>query len=187
MLERGALTTDDIAMGSNADIRVANFADLDRIQALDREVFGHIAYPYFVLRQMFDVHRDCWLVVDHPCGLTGYSLGVPTPDGHSGWLLALAVVPDQRNRGYGRRLTLASLCLLRSMGVHKVFLTVDPRNETAMNLYQTIGFSVTGLHQNYLGPGEDRMVMARPFAGSVPHPADPSTTALSVPRDRRMT
>jgi ribosomal protein S18 acetylase RimI-like enzyme len=185
MLERGALTTDVTAVGGNADIRPADLADLHRVHAVDREVFGHIAYPYFVLRQMWDVYRDCWLVADQPGGLSGYSLGVPTPDGRAGWLLALAVVPDQRNRGYGKRLTLASLCLLRSMGVREVFLTVDPCNQAAMTLYRGIGFSVVGLHRNYLGPEEDRVVMARPFAGSVPHPADPS--AMRLPRDRRMT
>jgi [ribosomal protein S18]-alanine N-acetyltransferase len=185
MLERGVLTTEGTAVDRIAEIRVADLADLDRVQAVDRKVFEHVAYPYFVLRQMWDVYRNCLLVADHPSGLAGYSLGVPTPDRRSGWLLALAVVPDQRGRGWGRRLTLASLCLLRSMGVAEVFLTVEPRNRTAMTLYRGIGFSVAGLHHNYLGDGEDRVVMARPFAGSVPHPADPSATRLGIPRDRR--
>ena len=156
--------------GSRGDhdvtIRPARSDDLDQLRALDIVVFQQLAYPYFVLRQLFDVHRDCWLVAEHPAGVVGYSLGVPTSDRELAWLLALAVHPEHRRRGYGRRLTLGSLAFLRSMGVAQVRLTVEPRNGSAITLYRQIGFATNGCHRDYLGPGEDRLIMARPCAVS---------------------
>lgn len=152
----------------DVSIRLANFDDLDGLRAVDVEVFGELAYPYFVLRQIFEVYRDCCYVAEYPAGLIGYSLGVPTSDRRSGWLLGLGVAPEHRNRGYGRRLTLASLRLFRGMGVDEVCLTVEPENEIALTLYRHVGFSVAGLCRDYFGPGEDRLIMVRPFADSTP-------------------
>lgn len=160
------MTGDMTSVDQDIRIRPARPDDLDQLRALDLAVFGGLAYPYFVLRQMFDVYRECWLVADHPDGLAGYSLGVPTLDRTLAWLLALAVAPGHRNLGYGRRLTLGSLALLRRMDVPEVRLTVQPGNEPAIALYRGIGFAVTGLHRNYLGPGEDRVIMAHPFVGA---------------------
>lgn len=160
------MTTNGAFVDRNVSIRAANPDELDRLKSLDLEVFAEHAYPDFVLRQMFDVHRECWLVAEHPCGLIGYSLGVPTTDRMSAWLLGLAVDIRYRHRGHGRRLTLASLRLLRSMGVHDVYLTVEPGNEIALTLYRHIGFSVAALRRDYFGPGEDRLIMVRSFAGA---------------------
>lgn len=171
MLKDQALMPNAAPADRDVIIRAANPAELDSLRALDREVFAELAYPDFVLRQMFDVHRECWLVAEHLSGLIGYSLGVPNTDRTSAWLLGLAVDARFRNRGHGRRLTLASLRLVRSMGVRDVYLTVEPTNEIALTLYRHIGFSMVGLHHSYFGPGEDRLIMARSFVGSPP-PAD---------------
>lgn len=144
-------------------IRSAHPADLEKIGVLDAAVFGALAYPYFVLRQLFDVHHDCWLVADNSEGLLGYSLGVPTMDRKTGWLLGLGVREDHRRRGYGRSLTLSSLRLLRASGVGEVRLTVEPDNVPATALYRAIGFVARELHHDYLGAGEDRVIMTLPL------------------------
>lgn len=166
------MTTNGALVDRNVSIRAASPDELDRLKTLDVDVFADLAYPDFVLRQIFDVHRECWLVAAHPSGLIGYSLGVPTTDLRSAWLLGLAVDARYRNRGHGRRLTLASLRLLRALGVRDVYLTVEPENEIALTLYRHIGFSVAALHRDYFGPGEDRLIMVRPFAGSSRPAAD---------------
>jgi ribosomal-protein-alanine N-acetyltransferase len=142
-------------------IRVAESRDLTEVGELDIEVFGSLAYPVFVLRQLFDVHLDCWLVAEHSTGLLGYSLGVPTTDGATGWILGLAVRPAFRRQHCGTRLTEASLRLLGSRKTRTAYLTVDPDNMAAVALYRKLGFTAGELFQDYLGPGEHRRLMTR--------------------------
>jgi ribosomal protein S18 acetylase RimI-like enzyme len=144
---------------TNFHIRSAEQDDLVELGSLDRSIFGRLAYPGFVLRQLFDVHRDCWLVVDHPAGLLGYSLGVPTTDRKIGWLLGLAVRTEYWRRGYGRALTVASVQLLRGTGVGRVCLTVEPGNIAAISLYHEVGFTLDERRDDYFGPGEHRDLM----------------------------
>ena len=140
-------------------IRLASIEDLESLIAVDIEAFGKLAYPAFVLRQLFDVHGDCWLVADHAHGLAGYALSAPTLNRDTGWLLALAVSEDFRGHGYGRQLLLESLKILRGNGIHNLQLTVEPNNIPAMSLYRKEGFEIKEVKKNYLGPGEDRIVM----------------------------
>jgi ribosomal protein S18 acetylase RimI-like enzyme len=126
----------------------------------DAEVFPDDPYPYFVLRQHYDVHGDRILVLDDGETLQGYVLFVTTSDGCVSWILSLAVTPDQRGRGMGRRLMLEVLRQVRREGVHEVRLTVEPTNAAAIMLYRSLGFSSEeGVRRDYLGPGEDRIVM----------------------------
>jgi ribosomal protein S18 acetylase RimI-like enzyme len=141
-------------------IRSADQDDVTELASLDRSVFHDLAYPQFVLRQLFDVHRGYWLVVDHPAGLLGYSLGVPTSDRELGWLLGLAVRTEHWRQGYGRALTLASVDLLRANGVGSVRLTVEPGNAGAIALYREVGFTMSDLKFDYFGEGEHRILMS---------------------------
>jgi ribosomal-protein-alanine N-acetyltransferase len=142
------------------EIRPARPEDLNNLTQLDAAAFGDLAYPPFVLRQLFDVYIDCWLVANHPSGLLGYALPAVSPmRNDEGWLLALAVHDDARGHGVGRRLVQASLDILRSLGVTATWLTVEPDNIPAIALYRSMGFTAKELRQDYLGPGEHRLVM----------------------------
>ncbi|MEV4317138.1 N-acetyltransferase [Actinocrispum sp. NPDC049592] len=140
-------------------IRAARTDDLNALVELDTAVFGRLAYQYFVLRQLFDLHREWWLVAEHPEGLRGYSLGVPTFDRRHGWLLGLGVRREFQRRGYGRSLTVRSMRLLADAGVREVSLTVEPANHRAIGLYSELGFERERLARDYLGPGEHRLIM----------------------------
>ena len=59
----------------------------------------------------------------------------------------------------GYVLALASLRLLKSVGVRRAHLTVDPVNTAAISLYEQVGFGLRVLKKDYLGPGEDRIIM----------------------------
>ncbi|TCO47270.1 GNAT family N-acetyltransferase [Actinocrispum wychmicini] len=143
----------------DVSIRPAEPADLSELKELDAAVFEHLAYPYFVLRQFFDIFTGWWMVAVHPDGLRGYSLGVPTFDRGRAWLLGLGVRPEFQGRGYGRSLTISSLRKLADVGVRDVHLTVEPGNRRAISLYRELGFSVETLAREYFGPGEDRLIM----------------------------
>lgn len=63
--------------------------------------------------------------------------------------LGLALLPDARGRGGGRRLMEAALAHAREAGVHKVELEVFPDNAAAISLYASCGFAVEGLRRDH--------------------------------------
>ncbi|WP_327314949.1 GNAT family N-acetyltransferase [Streptomyces sp. NBC_01235] len=144
-------------------IRHALDVDLPDIHRLDREAFPGAAYPYFALRQFFDVFDDFLLVAEDMEDriLVGYILACPKPDGDSCWLHSLGVTESLRGRGLGRRLVVEVLKLLLAEGFREARLTVHPGNATALRLYESFGFTPDSdaPRPDYYGPGEIRMTM----------------------------
>lgn len=60
-----------------------------------------------------------------------------------GGIFGLGVVPDQRGKGFGRELLIASVEKLKELGADKIFLQVDAENENALSLYKSAGFEET--------------------------------------------
>lgn len=141
-------------------IRTAQERDLTSVSELDRLVFGNLSYPRFVLRQLLDLHQDHWLIASRGAALCGYGLAVPSSDGSSGWLLGLCVHPDHRGLGLGLTLLTRSLDQLWQASVRIVRLTVQPGSGGLIRLYQSAGFRLEQTVRDYLGPGEDRVIMA---------------------------
>jgi ribosomal protein S18 acetylase RimI-like enzyme len=144
---------------SGVRIRKARLDDLSRVQTLDAEVFKDLAYQPFILRQLFDLHAPGWVVAEDSRDLVGYSLIAPDFDRDTAWLLALGVRTDCRGQRIGKRLLLESLESLKRVDVKRVALTVAPDNEPAIKLYENTGFFVKERQSDYLGPGEDRLLM----------------------------
>ncbi|MGY6018468.1 GNAT family N-acetyltransferase [Streptomyces spinosirectus] len=141
-------------------LRGVTEADLDALTLLDREVFPEEPYPYFVLRQLFDVYPDHLLVLDDGIALKGYVLVGTAPDKSRSWILGLGITRDERRRGHGSRLMLEVLKRLRGIGVGEVLLTVSPANTAAIQLYENLDFAAEkGVRKGYFGPEADRLVM----------------------------
>lgn len=61
-------------------------------------------------------------------------------EGHRGWINYLAVSPDHRHRGIGRKLMETAEKKLRQLGCPKINLQVRRSNTTVIDFYQSIGF-----------------------------------------------
>ncbi|MEU2157942.1 GNAT family N-acetyltransferase [Streptomyces sp. NPDC019396] len=133
--------------------------DLSALATLDQEVFAEHAYPFFVLRQLYDVYGDQLLVVDDGGELLGYVLMGTAPDRSRSWILGLAIDRRSRGRGFGRWLMAEALERLRAQEVGEVRLTVEPANAAAIELYESLGFDKVDHYPDYFGPGDDRLVM----------------------------
>ncbi|MFJ9904105.1 GNAT family N-acetyltransferase [Streptomyces sp. NPDC101152] len=143
-------------------LRGVTEGDLEALALLEREIFPEEPYPYFVLRQMYDLHPGHLLVLDDGTALKGYVLVATPPDDGPSWVLGLGITRDERGRGHGRRLMREALRRLRADGVREVCLTVDPANLAAIVLYESLGFTADeGVRKDYFGPGADRLVMRR--------------------------
>lgn len=75
-------------------------------------------------------------------------------------LLSLAVAPEVRGRGLGRRLAEDGLARVREAGARACYLEVRPTNAPALALYRSLGFREIGRRRRYYGDGSDALVMS---------------------------
>lgn len=152
-------------------LRTARESDLPELRRLDEEVFQEVAYPGFLLRQLFDMYEEHFLVLDDGAGrLRGYVLAATRALARDSWILGLCVTQDRRRHGLGRELMTEVLARLRRDGTEVVRLTVEPANLAAILLYRSLGFRPEepdgGLRPDYFGPGMHRQIMRLDLPGS---------------------
>ena len=72
-------------------------------------------------------------------------------------LLLVAVVPERRGQGIGRRLLTSAAETAYDRGARVMFLEVRANNEQALHLYETAGFITVGYRKDYyLGRDNER-------------------------------
>lgn len=80
-------------------------------------------------------------------------------------LLTIAVAPEARRRGLGRKLVARFLYQAQLRGAERAFLEVAADNPAAITLYESSGFQRTGTRRGYYLTSEgqriDALVMAR--------------------------
>ena len=95
--------------------------------------------------------------------ITGYVFARALGD--EGEILNVAIQPDKRGRGLGRRLLEASLAHLRGSGVRAVYLEVRASNIGGQDFYRRMGFQEIGRRRSYYDkPREDALVLTREIA-----------------------
>ena len=62
-------------------------------------------------------------------------------DGHRGWLYAVAVLPEYRRIGIGRKLVQAAMESLKQIGCIKVNLQIRSTNTEVAAFYESLGYS----------------------------------------------
>lgn len=107
----------------------------------------------------------CFLLVE---GDAGFLLGRCVAG--EAELLTVAVSPEVRRRGLGRKLVARFLYQARLRGADVAFLEVSAANEAAIALYESAGFASSGRRRGYyLSPGGariDALVMRRDLAAA---------------------
>ena len=78
-----------------------------------------------------------------------------------GELLALAVAPDRRHRGIGRRLLLAVERCARAARMRELWLSTATSNIAARRLYVSAGFSIRSLDRRRYPSGHVALEMAK--------------------------
>ncbi|MDO4610443.1 ribosomal protein S18-alanine N-acetyltransferase [Corynebacterium sp.] len=93
-------------------------------------------------------------------------LGRAGPAGDAEYeILTVAVAPELRGRGLGRRLTEALLAAADE-DPGPVFLEVRTDNAPAIALYESLGFGRMGVRRRYYADGADAWTMVRPAPGA---------------------
>ena len=142
----------------NVLIRPASDGDLAALATLEAASFsvpwneaalaGHLRASYTLSLLLLEEDRP-----------VGYLLaGFSPPEGE---LYRVAVLPEARRRGYGRRLLEAFFREAEERDVYSLYLEVRESNETAIALYRCAGFRPVFLRENYYRePTEAALVMS---------------------------
>jgi ribosomal-protein-alanine N-acetyltransferase len=150
-------------------VREATRADLLEVFRIERASFPQ-PWPYgafegFLGRPGFLVAECREPADDDPGTVVGYIVAdtVPNHGQPLGHVKDLAVHPDYRGEGIGRRLLERGLAVMGGRDTSRVKLEVRAGNEAAIGLYREFGFSHHHTVPRYYEDGTDALVMVRTF------------------------
>jgi ribosomal-protein-alanine N-acetyltransferase len=142
-------------------VRAAGRADLLDVLRIERDSFAE-PWPYAAFESLLDA--PAFLVAvgdDDDRPILGYVVADVTPN-HGrdiGHIKDLAVRPDARGAGIGRRLLREALVELSLSGAVVAKLEVRAGNDAARSLYRAEGFEPTRRVPRYYGDGEDALLL----------------------------
>lgn len=67
----------------------------------------------------------------------------------------------ERGKGYGKILLEDTHKKLKKLGIDKVYLTVDPKNKVAIDMYEKNGYMIEELQKDEYGKGVHRYLMVK--------------------------
>lgn len=143
-------------------LRAARMSDAAVLAAIEAAVFPD-AWSVEAFRESLRSPHTRVTVADVGGDLVGYAVLFVAAD--EAELANIAVVPEARGRGLGRRLLDAALDEAAAAGAHAVYLEVRASNTPAQQLYASAGFTRIGERRGYYrDPDEDAWVMRRALA-----------------------
>ncbi len=113
------------------------------VESLEREAFGEAWGA-------LDANEQMWTLEGRAYARWGLVAAVGEAE-----LLRIAVRPEARGQGLGRRLLRANTEALRDLGITELHLEVRVSNGAARHLYEAEGWLATGLRKGYYRNGED--------------------------------
>ncbi|MFW2512991.1 ribosomal protein S18-alanine N-acetyltransferase [Demequina sp. SO4-13] len=154
----------DPARASAARVRDLGDRDLDRVAALEREIFAGSAWSPGLIREEFRYGASRWRGIDSDHAIdTGSDLvayAVYGFEGNAFHLMNLAVEPASRGRGLGLALMRDFLGEARRLGTTEAWLEVAVTNDAALALYRAHGFEDVRVRRRYYQPEDvDALVM----------------------------
>lgn len=140
-------------------IRPMELSDLDRIEEIERLSFAMPWSPASFQRELTENPAARYLVLTEADAVVAYAgMWLVLDEGH---VTNIAVHPDHRGKGYGKRITAALIQLAANLGMAWMTLEVRRSNAVAQSLYHRLGFIDVGYRKRYYEDNrEDALVMA---------------------------
>ena len=113
--------------------------------------------------QLGDLYPEGFIVAEGRAGVLGFLLGV-VERAYEARILILAVDEGARSRGVGARLVGLFEERFLARGIRRINLEVRVTNETAIRLYERLGFERRKILPHYYADGEDAFLMTKLIA-----------------------
>lgn len=140
-------------------VRWVSREDLAAVVRLEEMCFS-IPWSNTAIEEAFANELYRFVAVEEKGVIVGYANFRIVAD--EGEIERVAVHPDSRRRGYGRKLMEAMVEYSRKKWVRDMTLDVRVNNEKAINLYESCGFVEEGRRKDYYRePTEDAIIMWR--------------------------
>jgi len=145
-----------------------SFSHLDEVSAIELESYEN-PWAKSAFESELGKNPVSWLRValtaEAPARVAGYCVA---------WIVFehihiqnLAIHPEHRRQGLGRRLLLLALEEGRARGASAALLEVRRSNEAARNLYRELGFFEAGTRRDYYSrPREDALLYRKELGGA---------------------
>jgi ribosomal-protein-alanine N-acetyltransferase len=78
--------------------------------------------------------------------------------------LTVAVLPEYRRQGIAKEFMRQIGQWSQERGASAMMLEVEQSNESAIELYKSLGYMKISVRMDYYGPGKDAFVMRKEFA-----------------------
>lgn len=148
-------------------IRPATLGDLELLVRLESACFPH-AEDRFSRRRVRGLllnRRAPVLIYEHKGRPMGNAVGLVRQhtSGVSARIYSVAVHPDARGLGAGRRLAEALLARFSEAGARRTYLEVRVDNTPAISLYVSLGFRQVCTLPDYYAPGQHGLSFCRPL------------------------
>lgn len=138
-------------------IRLINQEDLICITQLEQVCFSD-PWSLQLIQQGVGSRLEVWFILEEQGKIIGYS-SFRTIAGE-GEIQRIAIDPDFRGRGLGKKLMDAMAAFARKQRVTEVSLEVRSGNAAALNLYKCCGFREEAVRKAYYrNPTEDAIIM----------------------------
>ncbi len=127
------------------ELRPMREEDVNRVMQIEVSVYP---YPWTkgILRDCLRVGYDCWVAIQNDI-IIGY--GVLTVAAGESHLLNLAVDKKHQGQGVGKHLLQHLMDIARLKAAEMILLEVRPSNQSAIQLYEAIGFNEIGCRKAY--------------------------------------
>lgn len=138
-------------------IRLMQQGDIPLVGELERLCFSD-PWSETMLLESLESRLDVWFVLEGQETLVGYAnLRVI---GEEGEIMRIAVHPDVRGHGYGKKLMEQMASFAKMQGVTAMTLEVRSGNISALTLYKSYGFEPEAVRKDYYRePLEDGIIL----------------------------
>jgi len=141
------LTVESSPEAAGAEVRTCTREDLEAVQKILSESGEAAQWSAAALYEAWVRNPELFLVACQSNQITGFICGRMAAD--EGEILNLAVKPELRRNGQGRKLTLQLLEAFRGADLARVFLEVRESNAIAIQFYGKLGFEPIGRREGY--------------------------------------
>lgn len=145
----------------NIKFEKAKPCDLNEILELEKHCFLSDAFSRRQFYYLINKSKSEFVVVRNNHKIIAYLIIQTRKNSLKYRIYSLAIAPEVRNLGVGKKLLDYAEQLARKNNMHKITLEVSEKNAPAINLYTKHGFRTEKTNSGYYADGSSALVMMK--------------------------